>query len=993
MNHQVSTGRVLIAVLASIVLPAQAQAQSRDTSRAGVLDPADLGTAKTPSSIPASLEPALPPPAAGEAAADEAQDSAGPLPHPRPAPKAEVVVPERRRKRINTGIRGSVRDAETGEPLIEAVVKVVRGGSEKALTDLDGRFQLELPPGRYRLRVYYPLYEGRRVKNLNIRKGRPVTLRIRLTPWDDAIEEIVVYAEPDMKTESGMLEVRKESTSVADALSSQEMSRTGDSKASDAVRRVVSVTITDGKYVLLRGLGGRYVTTLLNGVRLPSPEPDRQAVPLDLFPTSLLSNLMVSKSYDPRNPGTFGGGTLQIETNTYPSDFKSSFKASTSANTAATLQGMPVDTGGGFLDYFGFDDGSRALPSAVPRDGPARLSAEGMDPARLEAIGESFSNNWKQDENRLLPNLGLGATVGDTVELKGRDLGYLATLTFSHNVSGREQEVNKVRNVDGDLEYRERMESRRGQSAGTVGGLLSTGYSLDKHSELGAFVLLSHTGVNSAQQVEGISDTDGQGIDSTRSRFESRSLTFGQVQGKHALGAARNVELKWQGNLALTSRSEPDTRDLVYNVTDDGRLRFKNETGSGERFFSELSEVTLGTGFDLESPLWDGTKIRSGASVQHSSRDFSARRFRFAYSGMDPSVLFLPPEELFTDTSIGANGFRLEERTMPTDAYDASLSVLAGYGAVDAQPSDDLSLSAGVRYERTAQELVSGSPFSTARAMSSDMVHWVDGDFLPGTSATYGLSEDQNLRAAYSYTLARPHFRELAPFLFYDYTRGRNVSGNPELTQTRIHNADLRWEWFPGDADVVAASVFYKKFKDPIEQVIVSAANGDVSFANAAGATTSGIELEARMGLGHFNKHLDQFKAWANVALIRSEVTLRDEQIGSQTSASRSLQGQSPYVVNLGFGYSDEVLDLYGLYNVSGRRIAEVGFNSLPDVYEQPFHQVDVTGSRKLSATTRLKLTAKNLLNRSVNLEQGDLSIFNYKPGIGFSLSLEWTPK
>jgi outer membrane receptor protein involved in Fe transport len=787
-----------------------------------------------------------------------------------------------------------------------------------------------------------------------------------------------------------MLEVRKRATTVADALSAQEMSRGGDSSAAGAVKRVVSVTINEGKYVVLRGLGGRYVSTLLNGVTLPSPEPDRQAVPLDLFPTSLLSNLMISKSYDPANPGTFGGGTLSIETNSYPDDLRVSVKASTAADTATTMQSNPAGARGS-LDVLGFDSGSRGLPSAVPRDRAARLSSEGMDAAQLEAIGESFANNWTVGEDVAYPNFGVGATVGDTVNVKGKKLGYLTSLTYGHKLQTRAAEVSKVRNADGMLEYREQLSNIRGTESAKLGGLVSTGYRVDADNEINFFSLYTHNGQASAQRVTGTSEADGQEIDSTRTRFVERYLSFNQLQGVHRFSDKGDLELVWQGNLALAASDEPDTRDMTYNVLDDGRIRFKNETGSGERFFSELSQRSLGAGIALTKPVGDKLKLKSGAVVQRTDRDFSARRFRFAFVGNDPSVLFLGPDSILSADNIGSS-FRVEERTMGTDAYDASLSVLGASGSAEVEATDKLRVAGGVRFEQASQALTPGSRFA-AQQMDLDSVSRNDGDFLPGTSATYALSDDVNLRGAYSYTLARPQFREMAPFLFFDYARRRSVSGNPELERTRIHNADVRWEWFPGDADVLAASLFYKRFRNPIEQVIVSASGGDVSFANAAAADTMGAELEAKFGLGHLAEALDRYKAWANLALIQSEIELRMEDVGSQTNASRPLQGQAPYVLNLGFGYTDEKTDIYALYNVSGKSIAEVGFDSLPDVHQMPFHRFDLTGSQRLTEETRLKVSAVNLLNRSVRMKQGDLDIFRYQPGVGFSLSVEWTPR
>ena len=892
----------------------------------------------------------------------------------------------------STGVRGQVVDAKTGDPLGDATIRVIKGGSGQVVhTDDNGNFVLPLPPGTYQLRVYYPLYEGRRVTNVIVSRHSMRKLRVPLPPSNAAILDYVVFAAPERTTEAGLLELRKRSVSVSDSLSAQEMSRSGDSSASDAVKRVVSATITDGRYINLRGLGGRYVTALLNGVTLPSPEPDRQAVPLDLFPTSLLSNLVVAKSYDAAYPGTFGGGTLLIETNTYPKRFTLSLKASTSANTVSTLQSNNTYRGGS-LDFLGYDDGTRSLPGLVPRDGPARLNAPGMDAATMENIGESFANNWNVNESTTHPNIGLGATAGDTLKHRGREFGYLASLNYGRKLKGRTANVAKVRSVDDGLEYREQVTSRRGSESAKIGGLVAFGYELTKHHRVNVFTLYTHNGSSSAQRVSGLNEADGMQIDSTRMRFVERALSFSQMRTSHRWPKLRNLALTWQGNASFTSRSEPDTRDVTYNVLSDNRVRFKNETGSGERYFSDLSERSIGTGADAELPVTSRVRFKLGGSVQHGTREFSTRRFRMAFVGTDPSVLTLPPEEMFSREHVGPS-FRLEERTLQSDAYDATQTLMGGYSSIEVDASKRLKIASGIRYERSTQELTPGSPFALGQPLTDDRTDRADSDFLPTSMASLALTSSMNVRAAYSYTLARPRFRELSPFLFFDYTRRRSVSGNPELVQTRIHNADLRWEWFLGDADVVAASLFYKKFRDPIESVIVSASGGDVSFANARSANTRGIELEARSTLGRFHDTLDTIRVGANLALIRSRVELRDEQVGVQTSAERPLQGQSPYVVNLSAGYDGGKTEAFALYNVIGRRIAEVGFDTLPDVYEQPFHRVDLVANRRLNPNLKLKFAATNILNRSISLKQGDLSVLRYKPGVGLSLSLSWSPK
>ena len=914
-------------------------------------------------------------------------DSASSLPTATP-PTIEVEVPKPK-QRFRTGIRGRVIDKKSGEPLIEAAVELLNYDKRTVRTDVEGRFEIPLPPGVYKLRVYYPLYTSRRLRNVIVRRGKVRRLSVRLVPAEDAVQTVIIYAEPERQTEVGLLQERKRSTTVSDAISAEEISRSGDSAASDAIKRVVSATVVDGRYVFVRGLGDRYVTALLNNVVLPSPEPDRQAVPLDLFPTSLLSSMQVAKSYSATAPGTFGGGTLSIETNKFPDDFTLKVKASMSGNTTSTFKTQNSYKGGG-LDFLGFDDGARSLPKSIPRDRIVDAGAT-VNAAEAEAMGESLANNWSLTDRTSLPNFGAGVLVGDTVKLAGKKFGYLASLNYGHKLAAREASVAKIQlNGEGNAEFREQVENTRGTQSAKIGGLLTIGYALGKHHDVNLVSLYSHSGESTAIRQLGRSAASNQNLDKVQLRFLERQLSFTQLQTKHHFPGLWDSRLTWQGNFSLTSRDEPDRRDVLFEILGGGERRAGIETGSNDRYFANLTEYSYGTGADLELIPHRRINLKTGGSIQRSTRDFASRRFWYRFVGSDPSVLFGEPETIYSPDNIGT-AFQFDELTRDTDAYEASLLVAGVYVASDVEITSNVRTHVGVRLEASEQEVTSGGSVLDSSAGGASQS---SADILPGVSVTYAPTKTMNVRGAYGFTLARPRFRELAPFIFVDSIRRRNVTGNPDLIPTRIHNADLRWEWFGGggSTDLVSTSVFYKKFLNPIEAIVVSSQNGDLSFANAASADTVGVELEARIGLERFHRALHGFRAWGNVTLARSTVELRPEQVTVQTSVERSLAGQSPYVVNLGINYEHAPSSFESsiLYNVHGRRLTEVGFNFFPDVFEQPFHRLDVNAKKKFADDLVLKLAGKNLLNQTFKETQGGLNVFSYKPGVEFSLSVEW---
>jgi len=888
-------------------------------------------------------------------------------------------------------IAGEVRDKASGRPVAGAVVRLLAGGKGVVRTDDRGRFLLPCPPGSVQIRVMAEGYRVRRVQGVRVEPGRRTAIQVALEPEELGVLEVVVSARADLRTEGALLQARMRSGSVSDAVSSEEMSRAPDSSASDAVKRVVATTLIDGRYAAIRGLGGRYTSLLLNRVNLPSPDPDEVSFPIDLLPASLLSNLSVTKTHTAEMPANFGGGTLGIETNSFPEHLEVKAKLGLGFQSESSFRSMPT-YGGGRADFLGYDDGARALPNALPRGIPASSAGSGLDPATMEAIGESFRNEWVSSRRTAWPQVDLGLTAGDTVPLGGMRLGYLVSANYAHRDVIRRSEVAKVTLDDegNGLRIREETGMVRGSENARIGVLLDLGLHIDASHQLELLSLYLHDSDKVAEDAAGYNETDGQDFESGRLQFIARTLSFTQLRGTHRFPGARNLELQWSGDVSLVIRDEPDTRDIKHQVLDDGRRRFFLGPGSGERRFTHLRDLALGGRVEGLLPLRE-VHLRLGAAAQHSSRDLDSRRFRYLFVGQDPSALFLTPEEMLGPESIGPN-FRIEERTTNADAYEASLLVASAWLSAEILASDPVQILPGLRMEYARQRLDSGSPYSVVD-QGEPGVHRDDLSWVPSLNLRWAIRRDMNLRAAYGWTLARPQFRELAPFAYYDFTRRRSVSGNPELDLTRIHAADLRWEWFPKGSDgVLAASVFFKHFDAPIERVILAASQGDVGYQNAPSAWLAGGELEIRSSLAVLWKGLREFRFWANGAVIASRVGFRSDQATLQTSRNRPLQGQSPWVVNLGLGWSGQAsgTEVNLMYNAFGRRITEVGFDRLPDVLEEPVHRLDLTVSQRLGAGFRVRLALANLAYQPVLARQGSVTVFRYQPGISGSLSLDW---
>ena len=933
----------------------------------------------------------------------EAADETGEPSPSRPPPKGKGVV------------WGVVTDTVSKEPLLDAQVTVV-GTRFKAIADLDGRYRLELPPGQYEIRVWYEVHKAQRIQNVRVVAGKVAQIDVGLAPDHGAEEVVEVEAAPDRASAAAQLAIRKNAASVGDAVSAQEIAKSPDRNAADAARRVVGATVVGNKFVYVRGLGERYSNALLNGTPLPSPEPDRQAVPLDLFPALVISDITVTKSFTPDIPGDFAGGSVRITTREIPEKTTLQLTLSAGFNTESAFADR-LTYQGSSMDWLGIDGGARALPEDIP---PYKLvrpgtKPDGTDITRDEMIryGRAINAYMSTRTTTNLPNLSGSAVVGDSWQVGSGQLGAMLALNYGRKFTTRSGEILRTYSHDASepegLHRLNDYEATTGIDQVGWGGLSTVAWRPGKDHQVSVTVLHSRSADNTAREIRGYNEERGSEITDTRLRFVSRSLTFTQLRGQHTVRPANKAFLDYNLSVSYASSDEPDTRETVY-VTDatSGVSSWDDGSLSGSHFFGTQGETAFGGGLDWTQPLKSGdtpVQAKLGGLFNVKSRSFDARRFRFLPIGSDLAVFRLPPDELFTSDHIGTS-LKLEENTQPNDAYEADQNLYALYLMADAHLHRRVRVIAGERLEVSNQVLDSFDP-SVALDPTNPNAGRVQAeletsDLLPALGVIFKVRPDANLRLNLGKTVARPQLRELAPFNFTDYFGARESRGNPDLRRTSIYNADLRFEIFPTPGDVMAVSLFYKQFYDPIEPIIIPQGAGVTTYENAASARNIGAEIEVRKNLGFAARALADFSVFGNLTLVRSRVELDDDRggagegslVGQQTNSVRPLAGQSPFVVNAGLDYSAESTGTRArlLYNVFGARISQVGKSELPDEYEQPRHQLDATIAQKLGQHFDLKLAVENILNSATTFTQGedesDLDITNqYKTGTTFTLS------
>ncbi|MBN2193083.1 MAG: TonB-dependent receptor [Polyangiaceae bacterium] len=886
-------------------------------------------------------------------------------------------------------IVGRLIDSRTGDPILEGKISVP-GTAHRTLTDLEGRFRLELPPGTYEVRYFEGTHQPARTTGLILAVGQTLDASARLTPLEGLVQETEIIAKIEKERLEGQLLARQRSAATGDIIGRAEIAKTPDSNAAEAAKRVVGASVIGGRFVFVRGLGERYTNSLLDGTPLPSPEPDRAAVPLDLFPVDVIDNITIAKTATPDVPGDFAGGSVQIQTRSIPDELVASASVSGGYNTHATFRDR-LDHQGSSTDWLGFDSGLRRLPDGVPDDFPVSAGAYRPDGTEVSAADVrryapllNSSLRWRTDAFTP-PNHSASLVLGNGWRLPGEQrLGAVASFSYGHGYELREAVVRQFDPAAASPRgFTERIDYQVDEGEETVhwGAFGSLSYAPSTEHGLKLVVLHSQFANDLTRVFTGFASEVDSEVSGVHLQYASRGLDLAKLSGSHQVEALGRARLAWTALLSRASRNEPDTRDVGYLHRGSADLPFQTtgQSENGRHFFSDLSENGVAGTVDWMQPLdlRNRQRAKLGASFSRRRRDFGARRFSFGPpQGAPPagctSAEFGPecPDQTYQPAAIEEGTIELDEGTFRTDGYRSDLDVYAGYLMTDLTVAAPVRIVLGERVEATHQAIEPWD-FGTGSAGQArvDAV-----DLLPSAAVVLSLHQNTKARASATRTLARPQLRELAPFAFSDYYQGHLTAGNPDLDLTRITNLDLRLEHFPTLREVAAVSVFHKRFADPIEPVLVPAAGSYmVTYQNTPSAYVYGVELESRTRLGFLSPALDKLSLIANLTLTRSRIQVEQTGDDTMTSLDRPMVNQAPWVTNLALDYDNEDSGtrIRVSYYVAGRRIVEVGAFGLPDAYQQPQHLVDVTASQAIGRHVAIRVGVEDLFDTKAVVTQG----------------------
>lgn len=898
----------------------------------------------------------------------------------------------------NGRIVGRVLDAQTGNGL-SAVTVQVAGTSLGTMSGVGGQFIISnVPSGAVTLTVSSLGYASKNISGVLVEAGDVVEQNVSLETEAVAIDAIEVTAAAERGSVNRALDQQRNATSIVNAVTAEQITRSPDGDAAAAVQRVSGVTVQDGKFVVVRGLGERYTTTSLNGSRLPSAEPERKMVALDLFPSSLLETITTSKTFTPDQSGDFSGAQVDIKMRDFPVNRTRSLSASFGWNEEATAQNLfsAPQVGGELL---GFAKGKRAPPAIVTAAG--RFTGD-ISQDQMNTFVNSFRNTWSAESGNGTPAGTAGITLGGNDPIFGQRIGYVLSGTYSYNQEIRTGETRALAQPSGTggTEEIDRYTGITGRNSVLWGGVLNASTLIGGASRIALNTTYNRSADNEARYESGVSEQFGNlPLSVTRLRYVERGVASAQLSGDHELAASQH-RLNWAVTGSRVTRAEPDRSEFVYATPLDpatgaeGRPEWFATSGEGAvRTYADLTESSIDAKTDYRLELGSNRQnfIKIGGLVRQTDRVADTH----AYSIIAPTLPItdrqLAPEQIFDGrfSQPGQSFFQVKP-VAQGGSYTAEDRLFAGYGLIDIGLTSRIRMITGARIERSDVTVDAtptlGDPITSKPSYT---------DVLPSLALNIALTETQALRLSASQTLSRPEYRELAPVQYREVIGAENVRGNPDLRRALIKNFDARWEIYPASGEVFSVALFGKLFTDPIERIYLGTSGTKVvTFLNADGATNYGVELEARKRFGFLAESLENLTGFANATIMKSEIEIGSSASGaSKINDKRPMVGQSPYVVNAGLTYAtDRGFSVTTLYNVFGKRVLSAAEAPLPDVYEQPRHQLDVSLRFPLITGVAAKFDLKNLLDTPYEVTQGSVVREYYRSGRVISAGVSWRP-
>ena len=874
-------------------------------------------------------------------------------------------------------IKGTVTDKQTREPLTGATIQIA-GTTQGTVADVDGNYSLDVNNGTYTLAIKYVGYKDIIINNVKAGKS-DLILNFELESDAQALGEVSVVARKNLEGERALQMERRKATLAIENLGSKEMSLKGISNVEEGVKKITGISVADAGQLIVRGLGDRYSTTTLNGLPIASPNPDNKLIPLDLFPSSTVQNITVSKVYNAEAFADYSGAHIDINTkeNITEDFFNIGFNTGGKFNTLGK-DNYRMNRNGSLFRTSGVDQAALNMP----------LSEFDNYVKTRNIFDTSFAVKKKSSLPDFSGNLGFGKNIG----IGNQTLSILASASAGNSFQNMDNAFYKTLEATGSVQDNFAYDSYAQELK--LAALGHIGYTLRRHDRIGYTFFYARNATDTYQRREGI-DAEDHELTGSNNITHIYSLQNHQLDGVHSFGGREQWELTWGGSYSKTGSEEPDRRQVMYIKNDNGALSlFKLNRQETMRYFGSLDEEEWNGNLAMRWKWNENNFLKLGVNYKNKSRDYKATRFYYNLNKIDPVITDIYDTDGFLNQENIADGNVVVQRVMqPKDSYRAGNEIYSGYLLTDFYPVPSLLVNLGVRYEISRQWVDyatdGGDWYAERRNLDKN-------DLFPTLNLKYTVNDANSIRFSASRTVTRPSFIEMAPFLYQESYGSAQIRGNNELQNGYNYNFDLRYEHFGKNGDMISLTAYFKYLDSPIERIQALQGGATLhSFQNADNGMAGGMEVELRKQL------MKDLRLGANISYMYTNVKLPEG--GAYTNKERPLQGASPILANADLTYSprfgeERQLNLALLYNLQGSRIHAVGVSKLGDIKQQTLHTLNFSAGYDINSHFSLKLQVNDLLNRAVIFKQEvpstgeEVEVERYKKGanleIGFSYKL-----
>ena len=866
-------------------------------------------------------------------------------------------------------IKGTVLDKQTKEPLTGATIQIT-GTAQGVVADIDGNYTLNVNDGTYTITVRYIGYKDILLNSIKVKAE--TLLNFEMESDAQALGEVSVVAKKNLEGERALQMERQKATLAIENLGAKEMSIKGISNVEEGVKKITGISIASAGQLIVRGLGDRYSTTTLNGLPIASPNPDNKLIPLDIFPASTVQNITVSKVYDASAFADYSGAHIDISTKeNVGSDFLSiSFNAGGKFNTLGK-------------DFYRMDrDGSLFKTPSLDQKLIDMSLTDFEEYARHNRL---FNTSFQVSKKTALPEFGGNIGFGKRFTLGGNEVSVLGSIGVSNDLQTMDNASIRTLEATGNTLNEFNYDSYSNELK--IAALGNLGYSFRTSDHIGYTFFYARNAIDTYMRREGV-DYEDHHLIGSNNVTHIYSLQNHQVNGKHHFG--KQWDLNWSGSYSKTSSDEPDRRQVMFIREDDQIKLFKLNRQETMRYFGSLNEDEWVGDLTASYRFGDNNKLQAGFTYKDKNRDYMGTRFYYNLNKLNPTITDIYDTDSFLNMENVENGsITIDRKKQPKDSYTAGNSIYAGYIATEYYPIAPLLVNLGVRYEISKQWVDYYTDGGKAERSELNK-----NDLFPSLNMKYQMNEKNSLRFAFSRTVTRPSFIEMAPFLYQESYGSAQIRGNADLQNGYNYNIDLRYELFEKNGDMLSITAYYKHLKAPIERVqTLSGGSAVHSFRNADNGMATGVEIEFRKEI------VKDLRFGVNGSYMYTNVKLPEG--GAYTNSQRALQGASPYLANADLTYSpafsnDRQLSVALLYNLQGPRIHSVGISGLGDIKQQPVHTLNFTGSYRFNRRFAVKLQVNDLLNQDILFKQevpttGDkVEVERFRKGTGFEVGFSY---